>query len=136
MALQEESYPKSTRKILSLVHRGVLAVKFNMLKVTTLVSAARWIALIVGGYVLGTMASLVHVPSPHLLAGLLLGASLAISGIVHDRLPRPAYRWVQALVGVMMGSYMDLSSLRTAASSVMPLTAVTAATVVLSIAVA
>lgn len=111
-------------------------VKRYVPKRTSLLLVARWIALISAGYLLGILGRSVGIPSPHLLAGLLIGASLALAGLVRDRLPRTTHRWVQAMVGVMMGGYLDLSSLRHAAPAVLPLTIVTAATVVLSIVVA
>lgn len=113
-----------------------LALRRRVPDRTALAPAARWLLLISCGYLLGSLGRLAGVPSPHLVAGLLVGAGLALPGVVRDRLPRPVHRWVQALVGVMMGGYLDLSSLRSAAPAVLPLTLVTAATVVLSVLIA
>ncbi|WP_326613642.1 AbrB family transcriptional regulator [Streptomyces scopuliridis] len=100
------------------------------------VSARRWALIIAGGYAAGLVGSALGVPSPYLLASLLVGAVLALSGRVRDRLPGPANRTSQALVGALMGSHLTPSALMSAAPSALPLTAVTAATIGLSVAVA
>jgi membrane protein AbrB duplication len=79
----------------------------------------------------------VQVPAPYLLAALVVGAAAALSGrLMTTAFPRPAYRASQAMVGVLMGSYLDPAALRVAARLILPLTAVTLATVVLSVGVA
>ncbi|MFE9884549.1 AbrB family transcriptional regulator [Streptomyces scopuliridis] len=100
------------------------------------VSARRWALIIAGGYAAGLVGSALGVPSPYLLASLLVGAVLALSGRIRDRLPGPANRTSQALVGALMGSHLTPSALMSAAPSALPLTAVTAATIGLSVAVA
>lgn len=125
-----------TRKVFTWISQLSASVKRQMINITLLTAVARWMGLIAAGYFLGLGGRLAGIPAPHLLAGLIVGVGVALSGLVSDRIPRSAYRWVQALVGVTMGSYMDLSALRSAAPAALPLTAVTAATVVLSIWVA
>ncbi|MFE4640401.1 AbrB family transcriptional regulator [Streptomyces sp. NPDC056730] len=98
--------------------------------------ALRWALTIAGGYAAGAVGSALGVPSPYLLASLLVGAVLALSGRVRDRLPGPANRTSQALVGALMGSHLTSSALMAAAPSALPLTAVTAATIGLSVAIA
>ncbi|MFF1420814.1 AbrB family transcriptional regulator [Streptomyces sp. NPDC058280] len=100
------------------------------------VPAGRWALIIAGGYAAGLAASALGVPAPYLLASLLVGAALALSGVVRDRLPGPANRSSQALVGALMGSYLTPAALVSAAPAALPLTAVTAATIALSVAVA
>ncbi|GDY51708.1 hypothetical protein SVIO_023310 [Streptomyces violaceusniger] len=56
--------------------------------------------------------------------------------MVRDRLPAPANRVSQALVGALMGSYLTPSALVSAAPVALPLTVVTAATIALSLVVA
>ncbi|MGW6601661.1 AbrB family transcriptional regulator [Streptomyces sp. NPDC055036] len=96
----------------------------------------RWALIIAGGYAAGLVGSALGVPSPYLLASLLVGAVLALSGRVRDRLPVSANRASQALVGALMGSHLTSSALMAAAPSALPLTLVTAATIGLSVAVA
>jgi membrane AbrB-like protein len=76
------------------------------------------------------------IPAPYLLVGLVAGMAAALSGVMTTSLPRPAYRTSQALAGVLMGSHIDPVALRSVAPSVLPFTAVTLVTVVLSVAVA
>lgn len=102
----------------------------------TVLLTARWAGLIAAGYLLGLLGRAVDIPAAHMMAGLLIGATLAMIGVIRNRLPRPAFHWVQMLVGVMIGSYLQLSALRSASASVLPLTVVSAATVALSVGVA
>lgn len=99
-------------------------------------SAGRWAVIITGGYVAGAAASAVGLPSPFLLASLLVGAALSLSGVVRDRLPDAANRSSQAVAGALMGSYLTPSALAAAAPLALSLTAVTVATLVLSVTVA
>ncbi|MFJ9034318.1 AbrB family transcriptional regulator [Streptomyces sp. NPDC102274] len=98
--------------------------------------AGRWALIIAGSYAAGLVASVLGVPSPYLLASLLAGIVLALSGGVRERLPGPVNRSSQALVGALMGSHLTPSALMSAAPAALPLTAVTAATIALSVAVA
>ncbi|MFE2442963.1 AbrB family transcriptional regulator [Streptomyces sp. NPDC021218] len=95
-----------------------------------------WALIIAGGYAAGLAADALGVPAPYLLSALLVGAVLALCGRVRDRLPAPANRASQALVGALMGSYLSPSALVSAAPVALPLTVVTAATIALSVAVA
>ncbi|GAA1149319.1 AbrB family transcriptional regulator [Streptomyces hebeiensis] len=99
-------------------------------------SPGRWALIVAGGYATGLVASVLGVPAPYLLASLLAGAVAALSGRVRDRLPAPANRSSQALVGALMGSYLTPSALASAAPAALPLTAITAATIALSVTVA
>lgn len=136
MQMNFDAGKKSIKEVIASIIQSFLVVKSHISDVTSLSRVALWVGLIVASYGLGLLGRLANVPAAHLLAGLLVGIGVALPGLVNGRLPRPAYRWVQGLVGVMMGSYMDLSSLQSAAPAALPLTAVTAATVVLSIWVA
>jgi membrane AbrB-like protein len=95
-----------------------------------------WLVLIVVGFMAGVGGQAVQVPAPYLLAALVVGAVAALSGLMTAAFPRRAYRASQAMVGVLMGSYLDPAALRVAARSMLPLTAVSVATVVLSVGVA
>ncbi|GAA1152232.1 AbrB family transcriptional regulator [Streptomyces javensis] len=95
-----------------------------------------WALIIAGGYAAGLAADAFGVPAPYLLSSLLVGAVLALCGVVRDRLPAPANRASQALVGALMGSYLTPSALLSAAPVALPLTVVTATTIALSVAVA
>ncbi|MFH8634954.1 AbrB family transcriptional regulator [Streptomyces lydicus] len=96
----------------------------------------RWALISAGAYAAGLAASAFGVPAPYLLCALLVGAVLALTGVVRERVPAPANRVSQALVGALMGSYLSWPALASAAPVALPLTAVTAATIALSVAVA
>lgn len=95
-----------------------------------------WITLIAVSFLVGIAGQAAAVPAPYLLAALVLGAVAALSGLQTAPFPPPAYRASQAMVGVLMGSYLDPAALRLAARSMLPLTTVTLATVAFSVGVA
>jgi membrane AbrB-like protein len=95
-----------------------------------------WGAVATAAFLVGAATHAAGAPGPYMLAGLLVGVVLALSGLVTSGLPRPAYRTSQALAGVMMGGYIHPVALRAAAPSMLPLIVVTAATVLLSVGVA
>ncbi|SEG74405.1 hypothetical protein SAMN04489712_110223 [Thermomonospora echinospora] len=68
------------------------------------------------------------VPSPHILVPLLLGLVAAATGLVRHRPPAPFNRGAQALLGVLMGTYLNPAALGGVAGSAVPLVAVTLAT--------
>ncbi|CAJ61807.1 hypothetical protein; putative membrane protein [Frankia alni ACN14a] len=90
-----------------------------------------WILLVVGCYLLGEMGEIVGVPAPQLVVPLLVGAFLALGGMVRRNLPAPTIRGSQAVLGVLMGSYLNISELRSVLGTALPLTAVTLATIAL-----
>ncbi|MFE3883060.1 AbrB family transcriptional regulator [Streptomyces lydicus] len=98
--------------------------------------AGRWALIAAVAYAAGLAASAFGIPAPYLLCSLLAGAALALTGVVRERVPAPANRTAQALVGALMGSYLTWPALTAAAPVALPLTAVTAATIALSVAVA
>ncbi|GAA4619665.1 AbrB family transcriptional regulator [Actinoallomurus vinaceus] len=95
-----------------------------------------WCVVVAAAFLIGAGAHTAGVPGPYMLAGLLLGMLLALSGLVTATLPRRAYRISQAMAGVLMGGYIQPAALRAAAPAMLPLTIVTAVTVLLSVGVA
>ncbi|QIS22810.1 AbrB family transcriptional regulator [Nocardia terpenica] len=75
-------------------------------------------------------------PAPHMILAIVVGATLAFTG----RLPRPLPRGVsvgtQAMLGVLMGSYLELSLLRSLGLDLLPMLAITAATLLVGVLVA
>jgi len=112
------------------------APQVSELRVSRPAPVGRWALIIAGGYAAGLTASAFGVPAPYLLASLLVGAVLALCGVIRDRLPAPAGRASQALVGALMGSYLTPAALVSAAPVALPMTVVTAATIALSVGVA
>lgn len=96
---------------------------------------ATWLAVVVAGCVGGEVAEPV-VPAAHLLVPLIAGLIAAGSGWVTSQVPRRLNRSSQAVLGVLMGSYLSPVALHQAAGAVLPLAAVTTATIILSLAVA
>jgi membrane AbrB-like protein len=88
-----------------------------------------WFLLVTVCYVVGAAARSVGVPSAHLVVSLLIGVIAALAGLVQTPLPKRAKRGSQAVVGVLMGSYLDPDSLRSVADSIVPLSIVTVATI-------
>ncbi|MEU8719574.1 AbrB family transcriptional regulator [Streptomyces antimycoticus] len=109
------------------------APQVSELRVSRPAPVGRWVLIIAGGYAAGLTASAFGVPAPYLLASLLAGAALALCGVVRDRLPAPAGRASQALVGALMGSYLTPAALVSAAPVALPMTVATAATIALSV---
>ncbi|MEV7965663.1 AbrB family transcriptional regulator [Sphaerisporangium sp. NPDC088356] len=93
---------------------------------------AGWPALIATAYVAGELAESV-LPAAHLLAPLLAGLAFAAMGLTADQVPARLNRMCQAALGVLIGSYLNPQTLGQAATAVLPLTAVTAATIGLSL---
>jgi membrane AbrB-like protein len=94
-----------------------------------------WSAATVAACAAGEAAEPVF-PAPHLLIPLLAGLAAAGSGLVAEQVPRRVNRTCQAVLGVLMGSYLSPVALHQAAGALLPLAAVTAATILFSLATA
>jgi membrane AbrB-like protein len=101
-----------------------------------IVPPAAWTALTGACYLLSEFGEKVAVPAPQLVIPLLVGAVLALTGTVDRNLPSTAVRGSQAIVGVLMGSYLDPAALRAVAGTALTLTGVTVLTIVICVAVA
>jgi membrane AbrB-like protein len=98
--------------------------------------AVRWLLLATVCYFLGNAARWAGVPAAHLLTALVVGVLASLSGATRSRFPVRANRSAQAVVGVLMGSYLDPAAVRSVIGSIGPLAGVTLATVVLCLGVA
>ncbi|WP_329246318.1 AbrB family transcriptional regulator [Actinoallomurus sp. NBC_01490] len=76
------------------------------------------------------------VPASHLLVPLVVGFVAAISGLVVGKVPSQVNRGSQAVLGVMIGASLSPTALHQTAAAAVPLTIVTALTVVVSLAAA
>ncbi|MGH4028750.1 AbrB family transcriptional regulator [Actinomycetota bacterium Odt1-20B] len=94
---------------------------------------ASWTAVVLAAYAAGEVAEPV-LPAPHLLVPLLAGLAVAAAGFSAGKLPVRVNRSTQALLGVLMGSYLTPHTLHQASGRVIALTSVTAATLALSLA--
>lgn len=95
-----------------------------------------WVALVAGVLAIAKMVERWHFPAPQMIVAIVVGAALALSGRLPAPLPRQVPTAVQAMLGVLMGSYLQLSLLRSIGLDLLPVLAVTAATVVVSVVVA
>ncbi|MCW2898640.1 MAG: rane protein AbrB duplication [Streptosporangiaceae bacterium] len=93
----------------------------------------RGLALTAACYGAAFGAAKLDVPAPFLLAPLLIGLLFALSTRAPVRFPRRTHRVSQAMVGVLMGSYLAPAALSRVAPSIGPLLLVTVGTVVFSL---
>ncbi|MGV9680093.1 AbrB family transcriptional regulator [Nocardia sp. NPDC003482] len=75
-------------------------------------------------------------PAAAMIVSLVVGAALALSGRLPAALPRPVSVGVQAMLGVLMGSYLEVALLRSIGWDLVPVLLVTIATLVISVLVA
>jgi membrane AbrB-like protein len=93
-----------------------------------------WIA-IAGGVLAGGIAlAAVGLPSSYLFAALLLGLAIALARPDRVALPAVTFRAAQAIAGVSLGAYLQADALRAVAGSAVPVLAVSAATLGISLA--
>ena len=93
-----------------------------------------WVA-IAGGVVAGGLGlDSVGLPSAYLFAALLLGLAIALLRPNRVALPEVSFRAAQAVAGVSLGAYLQADALRAVAGSALPVLAVSAATLGLSLA--
>ncbi|MFB9248722.1 AbrB family transcriptional regulator [Sphaerisporangium melleum] len=93
---------------------------------------AIWPALIAAGFAAGELAEPV-LPAPHLLAPLLAGLALALTGLTTRQVPRAVTQVCQAAFGVLVGGYLDAHSLFQTGPGLIPLAVVTVVTILLSL---
>ncbi|WP_405685693.1 AbrB family transcriptional regulator [Streptomyces sp. NBC_00057] len=98
--------------------------------------AVRWLLLATVCYFLGNAARWAGIPAAHLLTALVVGVIASLTGTTRSRFPTRANRSAQAVVGVLMGSYLGPGAVRSVVGSIGPLVGVTLATVVLCLGVA
>ena len=99
-------------------------------------AALPWLLLAGGTYELSELAEKAGLPSAQLLVALITGVLLALAGVVRRPLPATLAHASHAVVGALMGSYLDLGALRAAGSASLPLVLITVVTIAISLAVA
>jgi membrane AbrB-like protein len=93
----------------------------------------RWIALGIATAVAAALFDLAGLPSPSLFAALLVGLVAALSAPRIPQVPAGVFRVAQAIAGVSLGVYVQSSSLNAVADAWLPVAAVSAATLGLSL---
>ena len=97
---------------------------------------ALWAVVAVVTLVGGSLVESVGLPAPHLITGLVAGLALALTGLARRtgaRLPRLVYLAGQAIAGVLLGTYFSTAALAKTGLALIPLLAVTVATLLLSV---
>ncbi|WP_327142052.1 AbrB family transcriptional regulator [Nocardia sp. NBC_01327] len=95
-----------------------------------------WVALsaaVLGG---ATLLDRLGFPAPQMILAIVVGAVLAMTNRLPRPLPRQVSIGVQAMLGVLMGSYLQVSLLTSIGLDLLPVLLVTAATILVSVAVA
>ncbi|ATL71611.1 AbrB family transcriptional regulator [Nocardia terpenica] len=95
-----------------------------------------WTALIGVVLVAAEWLARLHFPAPQMILAMVVGAVLALTGRLPAPMPRRLTIGVQAMLGVLMGSYLEMSLLSSIGLAALPLLAVTVATLGVSIGVA
>jgi hypothetical protein len=93
-----------------------------------------WTALAVAILIGGLAGDQVNLPSSYLFAAILAGLTVALRSPGRLRLPAGAFRAAQALTGVALGAYVQSSTLEELSSKWLPVTVVSLATLLVSIA--
>lgn len=93
----------------------------------------RYLAVLVGAWLLAEALGLFGVPAPALLAALVLGAVLRMAIGREVTVPAEVSRWTQAFIGVMLGGYLNLEAMRAVGPVLAPFLAISVLTVLLSL---
>src|SRR3954469_12771010 len=102
--------------------------------VETMRTAAPWLVLGAATALMALALDAAGMPSPTLFAALLVGLVAALAGRAgHLAVPRLAFVGAQATVGVVLGAYLQSSSLSAVAGSWLPVALVSAGTLGLSL---
>jgi membrane AbrB-like protein len=96
-------------------------------------SAVDALLVVAGGVVAAVVLGLLHVPSAALFGGLLAGLVRALAGRTRLTVPRAANTAAQAVIGVAVGTLVQLSTLSTIGANWLPVLLVTVGTLLLSL---
>ncbi|MEA2294998.1 MAG: uncharacterized protein QOE86_2637 [Solirubrobacteraceae bacterium] len=96
--------------------------------------AASWLGLGAATVALGWLLERLSVPSAYLFAALLLGLAVALRWPDRMAVPPRAFTAAQAITGVVLGAYLQSSSLTAVAHSWLPVTLVSAGTLAVCLA--
>ena len=109
---------------------------FRPVQGKTATSTVIWAAVIAGCYLLSELAETAHLPAPQLLVAIVVGAVFALTGLITRTPPKALTNSSHAVLGALMGSYLDLGTLKSIGGDVLPLVLVTVLTVVIGVGVA
>lgn len=92
-----------------------------------------WVAVIAFAWVAGKYGEQFNLPAPHVIVSVIIGLVAASTGLMRRTVPQHLHTAAQAVTGVIIGTFLDVQALGAAGGSLLPLLAVTLATLVLSI---
>ncbi|MFG1791819.1 AbrB family transcriptional regulator [Nocardia sp. NPDC049149] len=95
-----------------------------------------WVALLASVLAGAELLDWIHFPAPQMILAIVVGGALALMGKLPAPLPRQVSVGVQAMLGVLMGSYLEVSLLSSIGLALIPVLAVTVMTLVISLLVA
>ncbi|QIS18162.1 AbrB family transcriptional regulator [Nocardia terpenica] len=95
--------------------------------------AIGWVVLLGAVLVVAEVLDRVRFPAPQMILAIVVGGGLAVAGRLPAPLPREVSIGVQALLGVLMGSYLEVSLLGSIGLALLPVLAITVATLVVSV---
>ncbi|MFI9508957.1 AbrB family transcriptional regulator [Nocardia sp. NPDC052566] len=95
-----------------------------------------WVALFFAVLGAAEVLDRFRFPAPQMILAMVVGAGLALAGRLPSKMPREISIGAQAMLGVLMGSYLEISLLGSIGLALIPVLAVTIATLVLSVLVA
>jgi uncharacterized membrane protein AbrB (regulator of aidB expression) len=95
---------------------------------------AKWVIVLAALYFGGTEAETLGFPAPHLFEALVVGLVLSLGGLTKLQMPAWLYAGGQAITGVVLGTYVSWSSLRSFRGE-LAIDCVVAAVIVIEIAV-
>ncbi|WP_433659076.1 AbrB family transcriptional regulator [Nocardia sp. CA-128927] len=95
-----------------------------------------WVALLASVLAGAELLDRVHFPAPQMILAIVVGGALALAGKLPAPMPRQLSCGVQSMLGVLMGSYLEISLLSSIGLALVPVLAVTVATLLISLLVA
>jgi membrane AbrB-like protein len=96
--------------------------------------AVGWVALIAVAWFAGKFGEEFNLPAPHVILSVVIGLVVASTGLMRRTVPKHLHTAAQAVTGIIIGTFLNVHALATAGGSLLPLLAVTAATLILSLA--
>ncbi|MFI6040388.1 AbrB family transcriptional regulator [Nocardia sp. NPDC051321] len=95
-----------------------------------------WVALLTSVLAGAELLDRVNFPAPQMILAIVVGGALALAGKLPAPMPRQLSCGVQSMLGVLMGSYLEISLLSSIGLALIPVLAVTVATLLISLVVA
>jgi membrane AbrB-like protein len=108
--------------------RDVLGVRISLGRRAC--AGALWVLAVLACWVLGAAASLLAVPSPYLVTAAVVGITCAVSGRVCKQFPGRVNVAAQAVIGIFLGSYVDLEAVNASTASLVTIFSAIIGTVV------